>query len=91
LPYYVPFDLLTITIQPAGHKYLVVASEESKVSLPKGNPQLIKISFPSPLHAQNGMKAIQPPPTHRIFLSRQKTFHFNRRQVHFRIYLYRAW
>lgn len=88
-----PFDLLTITVQPAGHTYLVVTSEESKVSLPKGNPQLIKISFPSPLHSQNGTKGIQPlgsspEVTHRIFPSRRKTFHFDRRQVHLTC---RAW
>lgn len=81
LPFYMPFDLVTITVQTAGHIYLVT-SEESKVSLPKGNLQLIKISFPSPLHSQNGTKGIQPPLTHRIFPSRQKTFHFDRRQVH---------
>lgn len=86
-----PFDLLTITIQPAGYKHHIITREESKVSLPKGNPQLVKISFPSPLHSQNAMKVIQPPLTHRIFPPRQKTFNFNRRQVHLRIYLHRAW
>lgn len=41
---YVPFDLFTVTIQPAGHKYLFITPKESKISSPKGKPQVTEFS-----------------------------------------------